>query len=64
MTEDQKATVRLSAEALARVLADGAALPADLPGERSEFLEIVEPPPAPRAGEDVDLADDPDYQPA
>ena len=60
MTHDEKATVRLSADALARVLAEGAALAPD----RGEIIEIVEPPPAPRVGEDVDLADDPDYQPA
>lgn len=60
MTNDEKATVRLSAEALARVLAQQGARSPDA----GEFLQIVEPPPPAPAGVDVDLADDPDHQPA
>lgn len=60
MTTDEKATVRLSAEALAKVLADKEARSPDT----AVILEIVEPPPPPKAGVDVDLNDDPDYQPA
>ncbi len=61
MTTNEKATVRLSADALAQMLANTEARSPDA----GEFVEIVEPPPAPKgAGVDVDLADDPDYQPA
>ena len=59
-TIDPKATVRLSAEELAKALA---AEPETIPPV-GEIIAIVEPPPAP-AGLDVDIAaDDDDYEPA
>ena len=64
MTQE-KATVRLSAEALAQMLAEQDTRSADTIPERGEFIDIVEPPPAPKGDVvDVDLADDPDHEPA
>lgn len=58
-TTDPKATVRLSAEELAKALA---AEPDTIPPV-GEIIPIVEPAPAP-PGLDVDIADDEDYEPA
>lgn len=54
---DQKATVRLSAEALAKVLAAEQTPSED---DKGVILDIVEPPPANAV--DVDVEDDEDYE--
>lgn len=59
---DDKATARLSADELARVVAEANAMGRS--GDTGEFIAVVEPPPPPRGTLDVDLADDPDDVPA